>query len=320
MKFEAAVASNEIADDDAASTAKALAEAISATESLTGVKATAQTNARLTVTPDDNTNDYKVISFELKGMNDTAKIISASITMGTGDGNFTADLSDLRDKINGYTGTTGIYAKLSSDKSYIDIESPDGHDIVIDDFDMPANTETSQTQATVPAGNIADGSGHTIFTSGSAHGFETGDMVRASELTSSSTPTASGVSPAQIYFVTKLSDTTFKLSTGSQSGTSVDLTEASGDDPATALKFTKVQKTMNFQTMDRDGNLKGAAVQLFDQDLGKSMMENYIICVGRKPMDVLKKMGVGYHSQMVDRNSKGLEAFGYLLQENLMVL
>ena len=46
-----------------ASTAKAMAEAISATESLTGVKATAQTNARLTVTPDNNTNDYRVISF-----------------------------------------------------------------------------------------------------------------------------------------------------------------------------------------------------------------------------------------------------------------
>ena len=83
--------------------AKAMAEAISATESLTGVKATAQTNARLTVTPDNNTNDYRVISFELSGMNTTPKLISASITMGTGDGNFSADLSDLRDKINGFS-------------------------------------------------------------------------------------------------------------------------------------------------------------------------------------------------------------------------
>ena len=103
------------------STAKTLAEAISATESLTGVKATAQTNARLTVTPDNNTNDYRVISFELSGMNTTSKLISASITMGTGDGNFSADLSDLRDKINGFSGSTGIQASLSSDKSYIDL-------------------------------------------------------------------------------------------------------------------------------------------------------------------------------------------------------
>ena len=89
------------------------------------------------------------------------------------------------------------------------------------------------------------------FTSAN-HGFETGDMVRATELTSASTPTGSGINPAQLYFVTKLSDTTFRLSTGSLSGTSVDLTEASGDDPATALVFTKEQKTLNFQTMDRE--------------------------------------------------------------------
>ena len=101
-----------------------------------------------------------------------------------------------------------------------------------------------------------------------------GARERATELTSSSTPTGSGINPAQLYFVTKLSDTTFKLSTGSLSGTSVDLTEASGDDPATALKFTKEQKTMNFQTMDRDGNLKGAAVKLFDQSLGSDETPN----------------------------------------------
>ena len=120
---------------------------------MTGVKATAQTNARLTVTPDNNTNDYRVISFELSGMNTTSKLISASITMGTGDGNFSADLSDLRDKINGFSGSTGIQASLSSDKSYIDLKSPDGYDIIIENVDFPTKTAVDRVTVTT-AGNV----------------------------------------------------------------------------------------------------------------------------------------------------------------------
>ena len=33
-----------------------------------------------------------------------------------------ADLSDLRDKINGFTGDTGIQAKLSADKQTLDLD------------------------------------------------------------------------------------------------------------------------------------------------------------------------------------------------------
>jgi flagellin len=260
------------------SNAREIAEAVTAKAGTTGVSAYAETNAQITVTPNNSTDGSgsTIISFTLKGMNATAKTVSSTIKFGTGEtpASNSPDLSDLRDKINGFSGDTGISATLSFDRTTLNLKSPDGYDIVIDDFDMPANDESSQTQATVPAGNIADGSGHTIFTAAAAHGFETGDMVRATELTSSSTPTGSGINPAQLYFVTKLSDTTFKLSTGSLSGTSVDLTEASGDDPATALKFTKEQKTMNFQTMDRDGNLKGAAVKLFDQSLGSDETPN----------------------------------------------
>jgi flagellin len=261
------------------SNARQIAEAVTAKSGTTGVTAYAETNAQITLTPNNSTDGSgsTIISFTLKGMNATAKTISATVKFGTGETPAAnqPDLSDLRDKINGLSGDTGISATLSSDRTNIHLKSPDGYDIVIDDFDMPANTETSQTQATVPAGNIADGSGHTIFTAGAAHGFETGDMVRASELSfASGTPSASGISPAKLYFVTKLSDTTFKLNTGSQAGLSVDLTEASGDDSITAVVFTKEQKTMNFQTMDRDGNLKGAAVKLFDQNLGNNEKPN----------------------------------------------
>jgi flagellin len=255
-----------------------IAESVTAKSGTTGVTAYAETNARITVTPNNSTDagGSTIVSFTLQGMNETAKVISSTIKFGTGETPAAnqPNLTDLRDKINGLSGDTGISATLSSDKTSIDLKSPDGYDIVIDDFDMPANSETSQTQATVAAGGIADGTGHAIFTSNS-HGFETGDMVRASELSSAQTPTGSGVSPAQLYFVTKLSANTFKLSTGSQAGTNVDLNYTGGsDDMVTAVKFTKEQKTMNFQTLDRDGNLKGAAVKLFDHDLGNNETPN----------------------------------------------
>ena len=156
-----------------------MAEAISATESLTGVKATAQTNARLTVTPDNNTNDYRVISFELSGMNTTSKLISASITMGTGDGNFSADLSDLRDKINGFSGSTGIQASLSSDKSYIDLKSPDGYDIIIENVDFPTKTAVDRVTASSTAGNVNT---NDTITTAAPHGFAVGDQVRINSL------------------------------------------------------------------------------------------------------------------------------------------
>ena len=261
------------------SNARVIAESVTAKSGTTGVTAYAETNAQITVTPNNSTDGAgsTIVSFTLQGMNAAAKTISSTIKFGTGETPAvnSPDLSDLRDKINGVSGDTGISATLSSDRTSINLKSPDGYDIVIDDFDMPANTETAQAQATVNAGSIADAGAHTIFTATANHGFETGDMVRASELSSAATPTASGVNPAKVYFVTKLSDTTFKLNEGSQSGTSVDLNGTGGsDDMLTKLVFTKQQKTMNFQTLDRDGNLKGAAVKLFDQDLGNDETPN----------------------------------------------
>ena len=63
-------------------------------------------------------------------MNSTAKVISSTVNFGTIDGKTMADLSDLRDKINGFTGDTGIQAKLSADKQTLDLRSPDGYDIL----------------------------------------------------------------------------------------------------------------------------------------------------------------------------------------------
>ena len=111
-------------------TSKDIAEAITAQSSTTGVTAYAETNVRLTVTPNSNTSSSTIISFKLTGMNTTAKVVSSTVNFGTIDGKTMADLSDLRDKINGFTGDTGIQAKLSADKQTLDLRSPDGYDIL----------------------------------------------------------------------------------------------------------------------------------------------------------------------------------------------
>jgi len=241
-----------------ASTAKAMAEAISATESLTGVKATAQTNARLTVTPDNNTNDYRVISFELSGMNTTPKLISASITMGTGDGNFSADLSDLRDKINGFSGATGIQASLSSDKSYIDLKSPDGYDIIVENVDFPTKTAVDRVTASSTAGNVNT---NDTITTAAAHGFAVGDQVRINSLPAHG-ETMDGITTGVTYTVATVpSTTTFTLTEAD--GTAVDITT---DNDGTVV-FEKIEPSLNFQSMDRNKNVKGAAVVLVDKEL-----------------------------------------------------
>ena len=257
------------------SNSRVIAEAVTAKAGTTGVTAYAETNARITVTPNNSVDGTgsTIVSFKLQGMNPTGVVISSTIKFGTGETPAvnSPDLSDLRDKINGVSGTTGISATISADKTSINLKSPDGYDIVIDDFDMPANTETTQTSSTVLATNVADDgtNDHTVFTTAAAHGYTTGDMVRASELSAATVPSTGAFDPSKVYFITRISDTTFKLTSGSTSGTPIDLSnEASSAEQAIQYKFTKEQKTMNFQTLDRDGVLKGAAVKLFDQDLG----------------------------------------------------
>ena len=237
-----------------------VANAISNKESLTGVRASSVTNARLTVSPNNNTNDKTVISFDLQGMNDTTPVkISATISYGTGDEINTADLSDLRDKINGFTGTTGIYAKLSSDKSYIDVKSPDGYDIVIDNVDLPTETSTSLSQALVSATNA---NVDNTFTTVADHGFQVGDMVKLTQVHGETD--VQGVDMETTYFVkTAPTTTSFTLATLSPTGTTVDITT----DNNGILEFTKLEKTLNLQTLDRDLNVKGGKVKLMDKDI-----------------------------------------------------
>jgi len=251
-------------------TSKDIAEAITAQSGITGVTAYAETNVRLTVTPDDNENSSTIITFNITGMNSTPKVVSSTVNFGTIDGTGMADLSDLRDKINGFTGDTGIQAKLSADKQTLDLRSPDGYDILIDNFDMP----TVSSSAIVPGAtnNLAiDAATNGNFTAPSAHGLAVGDAVRC--ILSDGVVQLGGgaatadLKPGQIYYIAGISGTAgseevFTLKNAA--GTAVTVGTASGDDK---LTFEKVEKTLNVQTLDRDLLAKGGPVALHDDSL-----------------------------------------------------
>ena len=252
-------------------TSKDIAEAITAQSSTTGVTAYAETNVRLTVTPDSNTSSSTIISFKLTGMNTTAKVVSSTVNFGTIDGKTMADLSDLRDKINGFTGDTGIQAKLSADKQTLDLRSPDGYDIFIDDYDMPMETATSippGATGNVKASAEADDE---KLTFASAHGLSNGDAVRviqssAPTISGTAAGTASNLLTGQIYFFKDVSPVSTTVGQLMDADGNVLAFDADGAD----LTFEKVTKSLNVQTLDRDLNAKGAPVALHDDTLAGS--------------------------------------------------
>ena len=243
--------------------AREIANAVMAVESKTGVVASASTHARLTLNPDDSTDAFTVIAFDLYGMNSTAVPITASVKFGTGNNSAYPDLSDLRDKINGFSGDTGINARLSSDGSYLDLTSPDGYDIVIDNFDLPMRTGTDyHSTKTANAGAIT-AADPAVITS-TAHGFTDGDIVRVNlGALEDQTYLMEGAQ----YVVTSATADTFQLATYDASGT-IDKVDSSGGAVNTAaVTFTKVEKELSVQTLDRDSNAKGTAVRLVDKDI-----------------------------------------------------
>ena len=244
--------------------AREIANSVMAVESRTGVVASASTHARLTLNPDDSTDGFTVISFDLYGMNSTAVPITASVKFGTGNNSAYPDLSDLRDKINGFSGDTGINARLSSDGSYLDLTSPDGHDIVIDNFDLPGRTGTDYHSAkTSNAGQIT-AANPAVVTTSAAHGFTDGDIVRVN-LGAAETQTY--LTEGAQYVITSSTATTFQLATYDASGTISKIDSSGGAVTAAAVTFTKVEKELSVQTLDRDSNAKGTAVRLVDKDI-----------------------------------------------------
>ena len=242
--------------------AREIANSVMAVESKTGVTASASTHARLTLNPDDSTDGFTNIAFDLYGMNSTAVPITASVKFGTGNNSAYPDLSDLRDKINAFSGDTGINARLSTDGSYLDLTSPDGYDIVIDNFDLPTRTDTDyHLPKTAIAGGISNADPAVVTSA--THGFTDGDIVRVNL---GAAEDQTWLTEGARYVVTSATADDFQLATYDASG-NITKVDASAGSNADAVTFTKVEKELSVQTLDRDSNAKGTAVRLVDKDI-----------------------------------------------------
>ena len=201
-------------------------------------------------------------------MNTTAIPITASVKFGTGNNSAYPELADLRDKINAFSGDTGITARLSTNGAYIDLTSADGYDILIDNYDLPLQTRDDyNATATVNAAayNLsADANTAAVAQSTAPHGFVTGDIVRAGL---ASTEDQTWLTHGGEYVVTVLSTTQFSLSTFDANGTETKVINHGAADNTGAMTFTKIEKGLKIQTLDRDENLKGTAVTLFDKEI-----------------------------------------------------
>ena len=189
--------------------ARDIANSINAIESKTGVVASASTHARITLQPDNSTDAFTTVSFDLYGMNTTAVPITASVKFGTGNNSAYPEFSDLRDKINAFSGDTGITAKLSTNGAYIDLTSADGYDILIDNYDLPLQTRdeynsTGNSERREDDFDLSVDANTAAVAQSNDHGFVTGDIVRA-EL--ASTEDQTWLTHGEEYVVTVLSQT-----------------------------------------------------------------------------------------------------------------
>ncbi|HBC58761.1 MAG TPA: flagellin domain-containing protein [Gammaproteobacteria bacterium] len=150
------------------STAAAVANAVNAESSTTGVTAEATTSASLGSLSADGT-----VTFSLFGSNTTAANISATVTTG--------DLTSLAKAINDQTGTTGVTATLTGSNNGISLALTTGENIQITDFTHSAaagpsssDIDGTETSMTVTGGG---GSAVTLYDGGNLRGDQDSTVV-----------------------------------------------------------------------------------------------------------------------------------------------
>ena len=133
---------------DAGADARDTAAAFNLVSSTTGVKATAISKAII------QASAAATFTFTLQGKSTTTSTVTATITA-------TTDLTALKDAINSVSGSTGIVATLTSDKSGINVTNDEGYDIFIADVTTGATTANLTVRAMERDGTI-DGTTRTL--------------------------------------------------------------------------------------------------------------------------------------------------------------
>jgi flagellin len=153
--------------------AKDLAAAVNKVSASTGVDASAETNAEISLSAAGN------VSFAVNGTD----IGTVAVTDAT-------DLTGLRDAINNKSGTTGVTAKMGDDNSSIILTDKTGDDISISGFEDQQTTPASaMTVTALERDGTSDNASQTLLADGSA-----GDATVAGqvEFTSMKTFSVSG--------------------------------------------------------------------------------------------------------------------------------
>ena len=121
-------------DVNGRSSAYEIVSAINGRQGETGVYANAITRVNINF-PDQFDELDDAVSFMLKGLNDEPVLVSGSVEFGVVGGR-DANVRGLADAINGVSGKTGISAKVSINGSTLHMISNEGHDILVEDFEM----------------------------------------------------------------------------------------------------------------------------------------------------------------------------------------
>ncbi len=134
---------------DAGADARDVASSFNLIGGNTGVNATALTRAKMTVSA------AATFSFTFEGKSSTTSQITATVTSAT-------DLTAIKDAINAVSGSTGISAALTSDKSGVEITQAEGYDIIIGDVSTGSTDANLLVTAMDMDGNLDTGNTRTL--------------------------------------------------------------------------------------------------------------------------------------------------------------
>ena len=120
----------------------------------------------------------------------------------------------------------------------MDLTSPDGYDITIDNFDLPLQNDTTYNTRKTAAINGISGADPAVVTIAN-HGFVDGDIV---VVDLAATETQTWLRAGQQYVVTSAATDTFQLGTYDANGTITKVDSSGGAQNAAIVGFTKSRK------------------------------------------------------------------------------
>jgi len=197
----------------AGATAEAIAASVNAAEAATGVTATAVSTAELSGI------NAGSVSINL-GSGGSAATVAATVTTG--------DMTSLVTEINKVTGTTGITAELSADKTKLTLTQADGKDIQITDFNNSAATKTVTVTGADASGIVLTGAANDSATVAGVVNFKShSSFTVASSVADSAGSILAGAAAASVSASVSAKLDTVDVSTAAGSQLAIDIIDAS---------------------------------------------------------------------------------------------